>query len=246
MNGLQSLTQWENFMDHPTGAWLGFIGAIQSLGAMLGMPLQAWAANKFGRKPCILVGYIFMILGVGIQVGAHNPAMFIVSRLFIGFSGACFQAAVVLLTEIAYPTHRSKLTAMYQCQFYIGSTLAAWLVFGCRNMDSTWAWRIPSLLQVGFPAVSLPFVLLCPESPRWLISQDRHGEARSFLTKYHAGGDESAPLITFQLEEISRSITMERESRNSSSWVDMVKTRGNRHRAFISLTLGVFAQWNGV
>lgn len=233
-------------MNHPTGAWLGFIGAIQSLGGLVGLPLQAWAANKYGRKPCIFIGYIFMFLGVGIQVGAHNPAMFIASRFIIGYSGAWFQAAVVLLTEIAYPTHRSKLSAMYQCQFYIGSTLAAWLVFGCRNIDSNWAWKIPSLLQIGFIVVALPIVIFCPESPRWLISKDRHEEAKAFLITYHAGGNESSPLITFQLEEISRSIAMEREHDNSSRWTDMVKTKGNRHRFFISLTLGVFAQWNGV
>ncbi|KAJ5613276.1 hypothetical protein N7510_006470 [Penicillium lagena] len=246
MNGLQSLSPWTSFMDSPSGAWLGFISAIQSLGSMLGLPTQAWAANKFGRKPCIFVGYLFLFIGVGIQVGAHNPAMFIVSRFFIGYAGAWFQAAVILLTEIAYPTHRSKLTAMYQCQYYVGSILSAWLVFGCRNMDSMWAWKIPSLCQIAFPLVALPLVALCPESPRWLISMDRHEEARSFLVRYHAGGDVAAPLVAFQMDEIARSITMERESSNSTTWLDMLRTKGNRHRLFISLTLGIFAQWNGM
>lgn len=35
MNGLQSLTQWQDFMDHPTGAWLGFINAVQALSTFL-------------------------------------------------------------------------------------------------------------------------------------------------------------------------------------------------------------------
>jgi MFS family permease len=246
MTGLQSLSQWESFMDSPSGAWLGFISAIQSLGAMLGLPAQAWAANKFGRKPCIFVGYFFLFLGVGIQVGAHGPAMFIVSRFFIGYAGAWFQAAIVLLAEIAYPTHRSKVTAMYHCQYYVGSTLSAWLVYGCRNIHSMWAWKVPSLCQIVFPLVALPLVSLCPESPRWLISKDRHEEAQLFLAKYHAGGDHLAPLVAFQMDEISRSIIMERESSNSTSWLDMCRTKGNRHRLFISLTLGTFAQWNGM
>lgn len=246
MNGLQSLTQWKVFMDHPEGAWLGFISAIQSLGAILGLPLQAWAANRYGRKPCIWIGYIFITLGVGLQVGARNPAMFIVSRLFMGHAGAWFQAAMILITEIAYPTHRSKLSAMYNCQFYVGSTLAAWLTYGCRNINSSWAWRIPSLLQIGFPVLALPCALLSPESPRWLISQDRHREAREFLVKYHSGGDEFDPLVTFQMEEIAKSIAMEREAQNSTHWIDMLKTKGNRHRFFISVSLGIFAQWNGV
>ena len=35
MTGLQSLEQWQTFMGHPTGAWLGFIIAIQSLSTFL-------------------------------------------------------------------------------------------------------------------------------------------------------------------------------------------------------------------
>lgn len=246
MTGLQSLSSWVDFMETPSGAWLGFISAIQSLGSMLGLPIQAWGANKFGRKPCVLVGYFFLFLGVGIQVGAHSPAMFIASRFFIGIAGGWFQAAIILLAEIAYPTHRSKLTAMYHCQYYVGSTLSAWLVFGCRNINSMWAWKVPSLCQIVFPLLALPVIVLCPESPRWMISQDRHEEARSFLVKYHAGGDEAAPLVAFQMDEITRSIIMERESKNSTSWLDMLRTKGNRHRLFISLTLGTFAQWNGM
>lgn len=36
MNGLQSLTEWQTFMAHPTGAWLGFVAAAASLGQIFG------------------------------------------------------------------------------------------------------------------------------------------------------------------------------------------------------------------
>ncbi len=36
MNGLLSLTEWQTFMDHPTGAWLGFIAAAAALGQIFG------------------------------------------------------------------------------------------------------------------------------------------------------------------------------------------------------------------
>jgi MFS family permease len=57
MNGLQALPQWQDFMDHPTGAWLGFVNAVQSLGAFLCYPVVAWSNNHFGRKKTIGVGY---------------------------------------------------------------------------------------------------------------------------------------------------------------------------------------------
>lgn len=233
-------------MNHPAGAWLGFINAIQFLGTMTGLPLQAWAANRFGRKPPIFVGYIFLAIGAGIQTGATSPVMFIIARLLVGHATAWFNVAIILITEIAHPDHRSKLSAMYHCQYFLGSILSAWVIFGCRSKDTSWAWRIPSLLQIGIPLAALPLALVAPKSPRWLISRNRREEARQMLIKYHAGGYELSPLVASEVEDISKSILTEQEAQDSTRWLDMVKTSSNRRRFFISATLGVFAQWNGV
>jgi hypothetical protein len=71
-------------------------------------------------------------------------------------------------------------------------------------------------------------------------------EARAFLITYHAGGDEDSPLVAFEMAEISDTIQMERDFQKSTSYLDMIRTKGNRHRTFISVSSGVFAQWNGV
>lgn len=127
-----------------------------------------------------------------------------------------------------------------------GSLVAAWATYGTRNYGSNWTWRVPCLLQVLIPVLIIPGLLLAPESPRWLFSKDRVEEARAFLIKSHAGGDENSKLVAFELAEIQGTLEMERLAKSSTSYVDMVKTKGNRHRLFISITLGVFAQWNGV
>ncbi len=104
MNGLQALPQWESFMNHPTGAWLGFVNAVQSLGAFISFPLVAWSANRFGRKKTLFVAYFWLCLGVGMQAGAQNPAMFTLGRLFIGGVTSFFGAsAPLLITETAVP-----------------------------------------------------------------------------------------------------------------------------------------------
>ncbi|KAK9343131.1 general substrate transporter [Lipomyces starkeyi] len=250
MNGLQALPQWERFMDTPSGAWLGFINAIQSLGAFSAYPLAAYCANKFGRKKTMYCAYFWLFLGTGLQTGATNSTMFILGRLFIG-GVTCFFASSVplLITETAYPTHRGSLTSLYGTGWYVGSTLAAWATYGTRNYagnEADWAWRIPSILQLLIPAVAFPGLFLAPESPRWLSAVDRSDEARAILTKYHAEGDESSALVEFQMAEIATTLQMERERETSTTWLDLVRTEGNRRRLFISVTLGMFAQWNGV
>jgi MFS family permease len=125
MNGLQALTQWQDFMQHPTGAWLGFINAIQSVGAFVGYPVVAWFVNRYGRKKSIAIGYFWLLLGVGLQTGATNQTMFIMGRFFLGQVTAWFAgAAPLLITETAYPTHRGVATALYNTGWYVGECAA--------------------------------------------------------------------------------------------------------------------------
>lgn len=247
MNGLQSLPQWQTFMNHPKGAWLGFINAVPSLAATLQYPLVAWAANRFGRKPTVSIAYFWLILGVALQTAATNEAMFVMGRFFVGCVTSWFSGAVPpLITETAYPSHRGVVTALYNCGWYVGSLLAAWVTFGTRNMESSWAWRVPSIVQAAIPLLAFTGWLICPESPRWLVSKGRDDEARAFFVKYHAEGDASSPLVDFEMEEVTRTIRIEEELHASTGYMDMFKTKGNRRRLFISVTLGIFAQWNGV
>lgn len=121
LNGLLALPHWQSFMKHPSGAWLGFVSGASSLGAMFFYPVVAWSSNRFGRKPTILVGYIFLCVGVGLQTGATNIPMFVISRIVVGIASAFFGGCVPLLvTETAYPTHRGVFTGLYMCGWYVG------------------------------------------------------------------------------------------------------------------------------
>jgi len=232
-------------MHHPKGAWLGFINAIQAVGGIITFPIQAFVADRLGRKYCLYFGLFFVILGAVIQTAAKDSGMFIVARFFIGSATAWFSAAAVLITEIAYPSHRAKVTALYNCQFYVGSLISAWVTFGVRNYSTSWAWRVPSLLQLAIPIMAAFGTFASPESPRWLVSKGKIQEARAVLTKYHAGGDSDSALVLFEMAEIEKTLALEREAKNSASYMDMFRTKGNRHRLFITVTLGIFGQWAG-
>jgi MFS family permease len=78
MNGLQSLTQWQEFMDFPTGPWLGFMNALGPIASMAGFPVASYLANRFGRKLPLYIGLIFLI--VGGAMGAASPT----ANTFVG------------------------------------------------------------------------------------------------------------------------------------------------------------------
>jgi hypothetical protein len=81
-------------------------------------------------------------------------------------------------------------------------------------------------------------------SPR-LISRDRNDEALAFLAKYHANGNANHPTVQFEYAEIRETLRLEFIYKKSSSYLDFLKTKGNRYRYMLVMSLGLFSQWSG-
>ncbi|KAF8839813.1 hexose transporter [Paxillus ammoniavirescens] len=246
MNGLQSLPQWESAFGYPSGGKIGLLNAIQSIGALAGYPLTPYISDGIGRRRAIWFGATIMCIATAVQTAAQSVGMFIGARFLIGF-GLTFaaSAAPILVAEISYPTYRAPLTSLYNSLWYSGAIIAAWSTYGTFKIDNTWAWRIPSLLQ-GVPAVlQFVLVLFAPESPRWLISKGREGEALQTLAYYHADGNEQDPLVQYEFEEIKAAIQLDRTVALNVGWKSLIATPGNRKRVRIIIALAFFSQWSG-
>ncbi|PVF99738.1 general substrate transporter [Serendipita vermifera] len=245
MNGLQSVERWQEYFHHPTPEDLGLFNAIQSIGAFCAIPLAPYVADGLGRKWGIVIGSFIVLIGAILQTATQNLGMFIGSRFCVGFGTTFAQmASPLLISEIAYPTHRGPLTSLFNTLWFSGSIVAAWSTFGTFRIESDWSWRIPSALQGLSSIIQLLFIWFLPESPRWLINRGRDEEAKEILAKYHAGGDVNHPLITFEYNEIKEALALEAEAARVS-WLDLFRTPGNRRRMRIIIGIGVFSQWSG-
>lgn len=79
-----------------------------------------------------------------------------------------------------------------------------------------------------------------------LVAQDRHEEARQVISQYHANGDNSHPLVAFQMKEMAASL----ETVNMS-WKEyfnlrvLFETRASRYRMMLNITFSWFGQFSG-
>jgi sugar porter (SP) family MFS transporter len=249
LNGIQSVDPWQDYFHHPKGGHLGLITNGARIGQIAALIIISPLINWLGRRWPIVIGSVIILGGVALQSASKNVAMFVLGRVMLGFGNNIQQcASPILISELAYPVQRPKITAIMNTTGSLGQIMAAWITYGTAKgfPTSSWSWRLPSVLQ----AVSSIFQIIMitfftPESPRWLAWHGRTSEARAILTKYHAEGDETSPLVSFEMAEIEYTLEAEKTKSKGASWLEWFRTPANRHRFFIILTLGFMIQWCG-
>ncbi|KAK2059127.1 general substrate transporter [Colletotrichum caudatum] len=245
INALQIVPEWKDYFGNPQGSLKGIIAAAYSLGAVLSLPFIPFVNDRFGRRWSILGGSTVMVVGALVQGFSQHVGMYIVARMILGFGiPTCIVSGSSLIGELGYPKERPVLTSLFNVSYYLGQITAAGICFGTNNIQSDWAWRIPSLLQICPSLLQIAFVMFLPESPRWLITKDRAEEANEILIKYHAEGDRNSEFVKAEMVQIKSVITLEMEAAKQT-WMDLLGTAGMRRRALISTMLGLFTQWSG-
>jgi hypothetical protein len=77
------------------------------------------------------------------------------------------------------------------------------------------------------------------------MAKERYDEALHTLAKYHANGDTRNATVQFEYREIKETLRLEFEYKKSSSYMDFLRTRGNRYRLALLISLGIISQYSG-
>ncbi|KAJ3200413.1 hypothetical protein HDU82_008939 [Entophlyctis luteolus] len=230
----------------------GLITAIAYVGQMLAVFFIGPLMDNYGRIKTVGLGSIIILIGVSLQTSATTTAQLMVGRV-IGQFGVtlCSSTAPSYIAEMAPPDYRGRITGFYNTCWYLGNIIASWSCYGSINIDSTWAWRLPLALQAVPSLLTLAIVWFMPESPRWLISKGRESEALVILARYHADGDDKAPLVEFEFNEMCASIRADVAAKASykspyvQSYVNLVNRRSSFYRTALAVVMAFFGQWSG-
>lgn len=199
--------------------------------------------DNYGRRNGLFWSSVLTIVAAGLQGGAVNVAMFCIARVIIGFgTTASVIAGSAYLAETLPWNKRAWGLGLFDDFFYVGALVASGVTYSTYKIGSTWAWRLPSLLQGTWGLLCIVLFPLMAESPRWLIDQGRPQEALLVLARIGADGDTRNELVRLQYCQIVETIGYERDP---MSYKEMMRNRGARVRLIITATCALFSMLTG-
>lgn len=219
---------------------------MYNLGSVAAVFFTGPVNDYFGRRWGMFIGAVIIIIGTCVQAPSTSREQFLGGRFVLGFGVSfCCTAAPTYVSEISHPHNRGTTTGLYNCTWYIGSIVAGWVVYGCSFMDSTTSWRIPIWCQMVTSGIVALGVFFLPESPRWLMAQDKYEEAEKVLAKYHGDGRRDHPIVQLQLKEMMAQISTEASDKKWWDYHELWNTHSARRRLICVLGMACFGQISG-
>jgi len=201
--------------------------------------------DKFGRRWSFRVSAMIFIFGTILQSAAYNYAMLMIGRAFVGL-GVGFGLAVdpLYIAEISPPQYRGRLVNWSEFAINLGIVFgfASGLMFA--SVDENVAWRCMFSMGAILPCFVIYFATyIMPESPRWLVANDRNEEACEVLKKVYPDGHDVGVIVT----EIKDSIEKERIAEHAVGWsIIMFPTPAFKRILMVGIGISVAQQAVGI
>ncbi|KAL3509407.1 hypothetical protein ACH5RR_028808 [Cinchona calisaya] len=222
--------------------FLGILSIISILGILAGGRIS----DAIGRKWAMgLAAFVFQA-GAGIMTVAPSFEVLMIGRILAGIGiGFGVMVAPVYIAEISPSFDRGSLTSFPEIFINLGILLGYVSNYVFSGLPVHINWRI--MLAVGIlPAVFIAFALcIIPESPRWLVMQNRVEEARSILLKTN----ENETEVDERLSEIklAAGITDAEKHQNKAVWRELLNPSPALRRMLVtSFGIQCFQQITGI
>lgn len=247
MSGINAMEYYQKFFGmKETGSSTGLVFSIYTIGNIVGSFFCGPFTDRWGRRWGMFIGAMIIILGTCIQAPAINKGMFIGGRFILGFGVAtCATAGPSYVAEMAHPAWRGTITGLYNTFWFMGGIPAGFVLYGTNSITSDLSWRLPIWLQMCASGGVVLGCLFCPESPRWLISNGRHGEALKVMTEYYGEGDRDSPLVQLSYKQMVAEIATEGSDKRWWDYRELFNSRSAWWRMVCVIGMGFFGQWAG-
>lgn len=196
----------------------GLVTSVLLIGAAIGALVSGRMNDAIGRKKTLTTIAVIFFIGTAGAVLAPNLVIMLPSRFILGLAvGGASVTVPVYLAELAPTERRGTLSGRNELAIVIGQMLAFIINAIIANIwgEHDGVWRI-MLSICAIPAIVLFIGMLkMPESPRWLISKNRHNDALAVLMQVRT--EDRARAEMAEVEQLAE----EEAEAQTGGWADL-------------------------
>lgn len=239
----------------PGMAWkAGWAMSSALVGCLVGALLSGAITDRLGRKKILLgAALLFTVSAIWTAMAQHFDS-FVFARILGGIGiGLASNVSPMYIAEVSPSAMRGKLVSINQLTIVIGvlaaqvvnlliysshpvaTDAAPALILNSWSGQTGWRWMFAA--EAVPAALFLVLALMVPESPRWLVKQERTEEARATLARI--GGDAYAAA---ELADIDSTLKGEHGVVHYGELLSprLLKILG------IGIFIAMFQQWCGI
>ncbi|OOQ90959.1 putative sugar transporter [Penicillium brasilianum] len=221
--------------------YLSLLNSLNYIGFAVGLVLGSLFSEKYGRRLCMFVMSCYALVTATITVTSQTKEQILAARIlnyiYIGFE---LSVVPVYQSEIVPAPVRGFIVGTYQLSINLGGLIINSICRGTSTLEGNKSWRIPFGLFYVIPTIIICLIWFIPESPRWLLRQERVEEAEKSLKRLRHG-TMNANAIAAELTSFQVGLAIEPEKGAFKELFQGV----NRKRTAIVIAISFFQQATG-
>ncbi|WP_016953896.1 MFS transporter [Catenovulum agarivorans] len=222
----------------------GNIAAAPNYGALLALLVAGYFCERFGRKKTLMIiAGLYVVSAIG---SAFAPSYFwlFFARLIGGLAFTSLSLASMYIGEIAPAKMRGKLVGLNQLNIVFGilaATILNYYLVQTVGTQSEWAssiglnegnvWRWMLGLEILPALIWLALLTIIPESPRWLMLNNKKQQSLDVIKKLVPAAEVDA-----EYQQIKQHLNT---TEHSLSYIEQIKCLFSKSMR-LALLIGVF------
>ncbi|CAL3965735.1 unnamed protein product [Diplocarpon coronariae] len=177
---------------------------------------------------------------IGMWIGASITIM-----------GVTIQGTIVDTNNISHPAYRGIVTSFYNVFWPVGALVASSACRGSLILPGHASWLVPVLFQAMFLGVFFITALnsVVAESakllPKWLYTNRKQEQEKSFLTKWHGNGNSESEWVKLQMWEYEAHLEMDGADKHWRDYRALFRNRTSIYRLACNCCVSLLGQWAG-
>lgn len=229
----------------------GLVVSAPSLAAILASLTVAPLSDVVGRKRMLLtVAILYLVSGIASAI-APGFLTLVLARAIGGLAFGSLMITPIYVAEIAPARLRGRLVSVGQMNIVVGLSAAYfsnYLLVALSSRSDPWilrlgltvhTWRWMLGMEIVPAAIWVGLLCFIPESPRWLIVQNRLDDARRVLARLTTAAEAEA-----QIADVRRG--MQEQADPGRAKLRELFSRKMRFALFIGVIVAVAQQITGI